>query len=202
MLKRTMLAVALTLGAALTAHADPYVFDKAHSYVGFTIRHMTISRVNGAFNDYDGQIDYDPKEMSKSSVEITIKTASVDTRNSGRDDDLKRDGFFFVDSFPTITFKSTKVTPKDSTKFEITGDLTIRGITKPVTLQAEKLGQITDPRGGTKLGFTATTTINRLDFGVGNSSALPGGGLMLGRDVDISLEVEAGTPRPPENKTN
>ena len=180
--------MAATAGAVL---ADPvtYQIDPAHSQVGFNVRHF-FSHVPGRFNDFEGAVTYDDKDVAKSSVEITIKTASIYTNNDRRDNHLRSNDFFAADSFPTITFKSTKVTPAGENKFKVDGNLTIRGITKPVTLDATFLGAGNVGMGGLRAGWEATTTVNRKDFNVSWNRVLDQGGTMLGDDVAIQLGVE------------
>jgi polyisoprenoid-binding protein YceI len=189
--RHLLIAVALVLAVAAGAHAETYTIDVAHSSVGFSVRHMMISRVPGVFHEFAGTVNFDPADTSNWSVAVTIQAASIDTRNEQRDTHLKSNDFLAVDSFPTIVFKSTKVIPKGNGKFDVLGNLTLRGVTKPVTLSAELLGELNDPQMGKRIGFAATTRINRLDFGVAWSKVLETGGLMVGADVDIDLGVEA-----------
>jgi polyisoprenoid-binding protein YceI len=189
-------SAALLVATAGAVLADPvtYQIDPTHSQVGFNVRHF-FSRVPGRFNDFEGAVTYDDKDVAKSSVEITIKTASVYTNNDRRDNHLRSNDFFAADSFPTITFKSTKVTPAGENKFKVDGNLTIRGITKPVTLDATFLGAGNVGMGGLRAGWEATTTVNRKDFNVSWNRVLDQGGTMLGDEVAIQLGVE-GMKRP------
>src|SRR5215831_12686205 len=200
--------VALALAASIaSATPESFKIDPNHTSVGFSIRHF-FSKVQGRFKEFDGTIQLDSKNVPESSVEVTIQAASINTENEKRDADLRSANFFEVDKFPTLTFKSTKVT-LDAGKtalatgdhFKIAGDLTIHGITKPVTLDATFLGSGTVGIGGsamgTRAGFEATTTINRQDFGIKWNKALDNGGTLLGDDVAIQLNVEAGTAPPP-----
>lgn len=190
-------AVALLLAvSAVTATAEPRPFriDPAHSLVGFNVRHF-FSRTPGRFKEYSGTVMLDEKNLAASSVEVTIQAASIDTENERRDKDLRSPNFFHVDSFPTLAFKSTKVVPGPEKSFLVYGDLTIRGVTKPVTLEATMLGVGEVAMGGrpprTIAGFEAKTTINRKDFGIVWNQVLDKGGTMLGDDVAITLQVEA-----------
>ncbi|HEY3215343.1 MAG TPA: YceI family protein [Candidatus Eisenbacteria bacterium] len=182
--------------AAATALAEPapLKIDPNHSQVEFTIRHF-FSRVQGRFNEFAGTILYDDKNLASSSVNVTIQTRSIFTNQDRRDNDLRSPRFFWADSFPTLTFKSTKVIPGEGTKFKVEGNLTIRGATKPVILDAEFLGMgavgIEGQSMGTRAGFEATTTIDRKDFGVVWNQTLDQGGTMLGDDVSIHLAIEA-----------
>lgn len=193
---RLLLASLLSLTAA-TAFAEPVTFeiDPTHSQIAFSIRHF-FSKVPGRFNEFEGKIQLDDKDASKSSVNVNIKTASIDTHNERRDNHLRSNDFFAADSFPTITFKSTKITPGAEGKMRIDGDLTIRGVTHPVTLDAAFLGSGTMGPMGKVAGWEATTTVNRKDFNVSWDRVLDQGGTMLGEDVAITIGIEARTPRP------
>ncbi len=186
---------AILLAAPLAAAPVPFKIDPAHSQVSFTIRHF-FSRVPGRFNEYSGTLQLDEKDLARSSVEATIQAASIFTNNERRDKDLKSSNFFSVDSFPTLTFKSTKVTPGEGGKLTIDGNLTIHGVTKPVTLQGSFLGagQMNLEGGysaGYRASFEATTTIDRKDFHIVWNKTLDQGGTMLGDDVAITIGVEA-----------
>ena len=196
MLRRPALAACMVVVAAISAQAETYTIDLAHSHVAFSVRHMMISKVPGKFEDFSGTIHFDPADTSKWSVAVTIKTASINTGVVNRDNHLRSPDFFAADSFPTITFQSTKIVPKGGDKFDIVGNLTIRGVTKPVTLNAEMLGMVEDPRMGKRIGFAATTTIDRMDFGASWNKTLETGGLVVGHDVNIDLGVEAYIPKP------
>jgi len=194
---RLLLASLFILGAAV-AQAEPttLVIDQGHSQVDFSIRHF-FSRVHGRFNEFEGTIVYDDKDASKSSVDVTIKAASINTNQDRRDADLRSSNFFAVDSFPNLTFKSTKVTPNGEGKLKVEGDLTMRGITHPVTLDASLLGIGPAGPNGKITGWEASTTINRKDYNIVWNRTLDQGGTMLGDDVAITLNIEARTPRPP-----
>jgi len=190
-------SVALLAATGTAVLADPvtYQIDPSHSQVGFNVRHF-FSRVPGRFNEFSGSVTYDDKDVSKSSVDVVIKTASINTNNDRRDNHLRSPDFFAADSFPEITFKSTKVTPgSDKTKFKVDGNLTIHGITRPVTLDATFLGAGSVGQMGMRAGWEATTTIDRKDYHVLWNRVLDQGGTMLGDDVVINLGVE-GMKRP------
>ena len=193
---RTYLAAALfAVAPALTVSAaDTYAVDKAHSEVLITVKHL-VSRVSGNFQDFDGKIVIDRAKPEASSAEFTIKATSINTNNARRDDHLRTPDFFDVAKFPEISFKSTKVQPKGKDAFEVTGDLTMRGVTKPVVLAVSFLGDIKDQMGNDKAGFEATTTINRKDFGVLWNKALDQGGYVLGDDVKVTVNLEAAKPK-------
>lgn len=191
------IAVAFAL-LALTAvglQAEEWKVDKAHSSVNFTVRHMLVSKVNGQFTDFDGTVDLDRGDMSKSSVSFVIKSASISTGNERRDGDLRGENFFLVDSFPEITFKSTQVIPTTENKYKLVGNLTVRGVTKEVTFDATANGFIDTPRGE-RSGFSATTTINRMDYGIKWDAALDNGGLVVSNEVKINVELELVKPKP------
>ncbi len=168
--------------------AGTWVLDPVHSEVGFSVRHMMISKVKGTFQNFEGTIITAEKPLD-SSVVATIEAASINTKNKQRDEHIRSGDFLLVDEFPEITFKSTSVRFDDG-DFFIDGDLTIRGVTKPVTLDFD-LGGFAEGPGGKKLGGSATTTINRQDFGVAFNAALETGGVMLSDEVNVTIEVQA-----------
>ena len=185
--------------AAATAPAGPvdpnaWRIDVGHSDLSFSIRHF-VSRVRGGFGQWSGTIVVDTLNLGRASVDVTIQAASIDTQNGNRDNDLRSANFFEVEKYPTITFKSTKVEGK-ADDLTVTGDLTIRGVTKPVVLKGRYLGSTVDNRGGRRIGFEATTTINRLDYGVTWNRMAEGGGAMLGDDVRIDIVVAGTQPAP------
>ena len=190
----TALAVFAVAPAALAAQAAPaaaglptWSIDVAHSEVNFRIRHF-MSRVSGTFTDWSGTIQGDPANWSGGSVTATINVASVDTRQERRDADLRSGRFFAVDSFPTITFVSRSVVQAGDS-LTVSGDLTMRGATKPVVLKGMVLGVMPGERP--RAGFEVTTILNRIDYGVMYNRVLEGGGTMLGDDVEIRINVEA-----------
>ena len=191
MLRKLMLAGVILVLVSATASADSYKIDRSHSSVGFAVSHLGLGKVRGEFRDFTGVIDYDTGDISKSKVEATIQMASIDTRDSSRDAHLKSGDFFSADSFPTMTFKSTKVTDKGKGKLEIVGDLTLRGTTKPVTLDAEMVGAVDDPWGNKRMGFSARAKIDRMEYGVKWNKLLDAGGFVAGHDVDIQIEIES-----------
>ena len=184
------LAVALLVPAA--GHASTWELDSNHSTIGFAIRHMMISTVRGQFRTFTGKATGDPKTPDKAQIEATIDAGSIDTANAKRDEHLKSPDFFDVAKFPTITFKSKSIVAAGPGKAKITGDLTMHGVTKEVVLDVEGgTDVIKDPMGNTRAGAHATTKINRKDFGISYNKTLDGGGLMVGDDVDITIDVEA-----------
>ena len=184
----SLAAVAVLLAPA-AAFAGTWDIDAVHSAVGFKVRHF-FTKVPGEFTDFQGTIDFDPEKPAEAKVNVVIKTASINTNNEKRDNHLRTDDFFSAEKHPEITFKSTEVRKNDD-GYEVDGILTIRGIEKAVTLQAEFLGAGPDGSGGTRAGFTATTTIDRKEFGVNWNKTLDHGGALLGDEVAINLDVEA-----------
>jgi len=183
------LATALSLpGAAANSN---WQIDPAHSSAQFSVRHMAISTVRGAFSKVSGTVALDDKDISKSTVDVSIDANSVDTRVPDRDNDLRSDKFFDAAHHPSITFKSKKVEQVAPGKLKVTGDLTIRGTTKEVVLDVEgPTAPMKDPWGNTRTAATATTKINRQDFGVKWNAALDNGGVVVGDDVSIVIDVE------------
>jgi polyisoprenoid-binding protein YceI len=190
-MKFRTLAVAAFLVTASSLFAETFNVDKAHSEATFQVRHM-MSKVSGRFDDFSGKINADRANPAASSVEFTMKTASINTGNADRDKDLRSANFFDAEKNPEITFKSTKiVASKKKDLYEVTGDLTMHGVTKRVTLPVEFNGFGKDPWGGERAGFSLTTTLNRKDYGVNWNKALDNGGVLLGDDVTININIEA-----------
>jgi polyisoprenoid-binding protein YceI len=187
-----LLAVLCICGSALAA--DEFKIDPVHSSVRFTVKHMMISTVPGRFGDFAGTILLDDKDLSKSSVNVTIKSASISTDNAQRDTHLKSADFLDAEKFPEITFQSKSVAKKGDA-YVAHGTLTIRGVAKEVDLPFSLSGPVTGPRGK-MLGADASLTINRMDYGVSWSRSLDGGGLVVSNDVKIEINVEARTPPP------
>jgi len=186
----------ITAGMVLVAgaiQADTWKVDPAHSSVNFSVKHMVISTVRGKFTSFEGEATWNGKDFSAAAVTVTADAKSISTDNQKRDDHLRSSDFFAADSFSTVTFKSTVVSPAQDGKFTLTGDLTIRGVTKPVTFDAELTGTV-EAWGSERAGFTAAATINRQDFGVSWSKALDNGGLVVGNDVRITVEMELTKP--------
>jgi polyisoprenoid-binding protein YceI len=169
--------------------------DRAHSDVHFTVRHMVISKVRGRFQKWDGTLAYDPDNPASSRVEITIDAASIDTNDEKRDGHLRSADFLNAEKHPSLTFKSTKIEPKGKDKFLLHGDLTIRDVTKPVAIEVEHLGQAKDPWGQTKALFSGKLTIQREEFGAKWNQALEAGGVLVGKNVDIDIELQAIAPK-------
>lgn len=186
-MKRFTLLPILTLLMTLTfAQAADYMLDKAHSHVEFKVKHMMISNVSGDFKDFDAVIAYDEKGKKLTKLEGTVQVASIDTGIEKRDNHLRSDDFFAADKHPKMTFKMTKA-DGDS----VTGDLTIRGVTKTVTLDMDFGGVATDPWGNERMGFELNGKINRKDFGLSWNKALETGGVLVGDTVKITIAIEA-----------
>jgi polyisoprenoid-binding protein YceI len=173
-----------------TTTSRTYAIDPAHSEVGFAVRHLMISKVRGYFTGFAGKITLGPTGEVPTKIEASIDATTVSTRQDKRDVHLKSADFFDTDKYPRITFISTSVTGSGS-EFAATGDLTIRDVTKSVTLKGEVGGTTTDPWGNFRVGYSVTTRINRKDFGVNFNAPLETGGVMLGDDVDITIEISA-----------
>ena len=184
-----VLAAVLMLGGARPASATTYTIDQDHSTVSFKIRHL-FSKVDGTFNQFEGTFEYVPGHPEQWRAEATIQAASIDTRVDKRDNHLRSADFFEVDTYPTITFKSTSITDVTDKTAKLHGLLLLHGTEKPVDLDLTILGEGKDPWGNMRSGFTATTRINRKDFGIIWNKALETGDLLLGDDVDITLEIE------------
>jgi len=195
---RRAVALAALLAVPPTLGADTFVVDKGHSEVGFQIRHM-MSKVRGRFTDFEGRIEMDRTKPQASSVELTIQAASIDTANANRDKDLRGADFFDVEKYPTITFKSSRVTPKGKDAYDITGTLTMRGVSKEITLPVTFLGIMKNQRGVDSAGFETAVTLNRKDFGITWNRTLDAGGVLLGDEVYVSIDLETRkeAPAPP-----
>jgi polyisoprenoid-binding protein YceI len=165
--------------------------DIAHSAIHFSVRHMVVSKTRGRFSRFSGQLEFDPDNPEAAKVDVTIEPASIDTADAQRDGHLRSADFFDVEKFPVASFKSTAVEDLGGDKYRISGDLTIRGITKPVAFDATYEGSGKDPWGGERAGFSAGTTIDRRQFGLEWNKALETGGVLVGEKVELSLEVEA-----------
>jgi polyisoprenoid-binding protein YceI len=193
---RRAVALAAVLAASPAMGAETFVIDKGHSEVGFQIRHM-MTKVRGRFTDFAGRIEADRAKPQASSVELTIQAASIDTANATRDQDLRGADFFDVEKYPTITFKSTRMTPKGKDAYDVTGTLTMRGVSKEITLPVTFLGIMKNQRGVDSAGFETAVTLNRKDFGIVWNRALDAGGVLLGDEVYVSINLETRQEAPP-----
>jgi polyisoprenoid-binding protein YceI len=192
MKRLTLVAAFAALSLPAFARAATYDIDPVHSTVSFKVKHLMVSWVRGSFKKFSGTIDYDAKNPGATALAASIDASSIDTGNGDRDGHLKSPDFFDVAKFPTLDFKATKVKPAGKNKFTVTGDLTMHGVTKPVSLVVEGLGtEVTDPWGNVKIGASGTAKLNRKEFGLSWSKALEAGGVVVGDDVEIVLDIEA-----------
>ena len=167
-----------------------YAIDASHSQVGFSVKHMMFSTVRGNFRGFEGTIEVDNDNPANSTVNVTIDASSVSTGDDKRDEHLRSADFFDVANYPTLTFKSTSIDFKDAEDFTINGELTMHGVTQPVKIKAEQTGEGTNPWGVDVAGFEGSTKINRKDFGLGWNATLEKGGVLVGEEIKISLELE------------
>jgi polyisoprenoid-binding protein YceI len=198
-LSRFALLAGLTATISLSAGAatSEWKLDPQHSSAQFAVRHLAISTVRGAFSKVTGTVALDDKDITKSTVDISIDVSTVDTREPARDNDLRSDRFFDVAHFPTMTFKSRKVEQVAPGKLKVTGDLTIRGVTKEVVLDVDgPTAPVKDPWGNQRVAVNATTKINRQDYGVKWNATMDNGGVVVGDDVNITIDAELVKPAP------
>lgn len=167
-----------------------YTIDPTHSRIGFVTRHAMVTKVRGSFNDFEGTATTGAG-LADASIELTAQVASIDTRNADRDQHLQTGDFFATDAFPTLTFRSTEVTAADADTLRVTGDLTIKGTTRPVAVDFDFEGAATDPFGNERIGFEGRTSINRSDFGLTFNAALETGGVLVSEKVELEFEVSA-----------
>jgi len=188
-MKKLLLLAVLVFGTYAFAETQTWQIDPAHSAAKFSVRHLGISTVRGGFEKTSGTVAYDPADLSKTAIDATIDTASVNTRIQMRDNDLKGPNFFDVTKFPTITFKSKKVESAGQGKLRVTGDLTMHGVTKEAVLDVDgPSAPITDPYGNSRMGASASTKINRRDFGVNGAATA------VGDEIEIVLDIEMTRP--------
>lgn len=190
-----IVCTALAIGVPATSLADTYLIDKDHTSVTFQIRHL-FTKVTGRFDSFEGKVNFDPAKPEQTKVEGSIDTKSINTNVEKRDAHLRSDAFFDVEKYPKITFVSTKVTDVDPKALsgKLHGNLTIHGVEKPVVLDVQFLGRGKDPWGNEKAGFSATTKINRKDFGLNWNETVETGGLLVGDDVEIEISAEGNVP--------
>lgn len=193
-----LLIAALSVAPASMVSAAPtpaametYKVDAEHTNIGFRVSHLVFTKVPGRFNKFEGSLSLDRADLTKGSVTLTIDAASIDTNEPARDKHLKSDAFFDVERFPKITFQSTRVRQIAQNKFQVEGNLTIRDVTKQVTMDVDVLGFGPDGYGAFRAAFEAHARINRQDYGVSWNDVVEGGGLMVGNDVEINLSIEA-----------
>jgi len=187
----TALAAALNFPAAAAAATSTWQIDPAHTAAGFAVKHLMISTVRGQFKGITGTVNWDDQDITKSTVDVTIDANTVDTSEPNRDKDLKSGNFFDVAKYPAITFKSKKVEPVSAGKLRVTGELTIHGVTREVVLDVEgPTPPVKDPWGNSRVAASATTKINRQDYGVKWNANMDGGGVVVGDDVNITIDLE------------
>jgi polyisoprenoid-binding protein YceI len=175
------------------AFAAEYAIDKVHSSIGFAIRHMMVSKTTGTFNDFDGTIKFDPKDLGASMFDITIKAATIDTKNEARDGHLRSADFFEVETYPLIVFRTKKIVHQDGDVYLLTGDLTMKKVTKEIEVPVTVLGPVKNPMTGVEsIGLEAHVKVDRQDYGVNWNKTLDNGGLLIGNDVDVTVAIEAG----------
>ncbi|AKU92894.1 hypothetical protein AKJ08_3281 [Vulgatibacter incomptus] len=185
------IAAAIAIGAPAMSTAASYQIDPTHSTAQFKVRHMMVSHVRGEFTALSGTIQFDKNAPEKIAIDATVDATTINTRDAKRDGHLKSADFFDVEKFPSLTFKSKSAKAAGPNKLEVLGDLTMHGVTKTVTLVVEGLeNEVKDPWGGVRMGATGTTKVNRKDFGLNWNAALEAGGVMVGDDVTITIDVE------------
>jgi len=183
------LVIASLILSTHPALASDYSIDKSHSRIGFQVRHL-LSKVSGEFKDFEGEFSFDPEKLTASKANMTIHAPSINTNEAKRDEHLRSANFLDVEKFPKVAFVGKKVTASGDKKYKLEGDFTLHGVTKPVTFDVEYLGTDKDPWGNVRAGFTATTTINRKDFGVQWNKVLESGRVLVGEEVTVNIEVE------------
>ena len=177
--------------ATLADLSGTYTLDPAHTRIGFVARHAMVTKVRGSFNEFEGSAVVDAEDFARSSAQLTIQGASIDTRNEQRDGHLKSNDFLGLEEHPQITFTSTAVRQTGATSLELTGDLTIKGVTRSVTVPFEFEGAATDPFGNLRVGFEGSTVINRTDYGMNFNAALETGGVLVSEKITLEFEVSA-----------
>ena len=177
--------------ATLSELTGTYALDASHTRIGFVARHAMVTKVRGAFNEFEGTAVLDGDDPSRSTASVTIQAKSIDTRNAQRDEHLRSNDFFAMDEFPTLEFVSTAVRRTGDTEFEVDGDLTIKGTTRPVTIPFTYEGSAKDPFGNTRVGFEGSVVVNRKDWGIEWNAGLETGGVLVGEKVTLEFEVSA-----------
>lgn len=180
-----------TTTTALTDLSGTWTLDPAHTRIGFVARHAMVTKVRGSFNEFEGTVVFDGAAADRSSLTVTIQTASIDTRNAQRDGHLRSNDFLAIEEFPEITFAATRVVPTSPSTLEVTGALTIKGVSRDVTVPFDYEGAATDPFGNLRAGFDGSITINRTDFGITWNAALETGGVLVSDKIVLEFEVSA-----------
>jgi polyisoprenoid-binding protein YceI len=188
--KKYILSAAILFLWGAVGHAATYTIDPSHSRMGFAVKHLMGTEVQGQFNEYEGTVEYDPADPGATKVDVTIQAASIDTNEAKRDEHLRGADFLKTEEFPTITFKAAGVNKTDS-NYVIVGDLTIKGVTKTISIPSQLAGPIQSPFGGEVMAITGETVVNRQDFGVSWNKILDNGGLLVGDEARLIINVEA-----------
>ena len=181
----------MTVTTAAETLTGAYVIDPSHSRIGFVARHAMVTKVRGSFNDFEGTGYFDATQPQNSRLELTVQAKSIDTRNGQRDDHLRSNDFFAMEQYPIITFVSTGVSPAADGVYELTGDLTIKGVTQSVTVPFTFDGLATDPYGNLRAGFEGSVVVNRKDWGVSWNAGLEAGGVLVSDKIPPELEISA-----------
>jgi len=192
-LARITMALALSIALGLPASAATYQIDPVHSSIGFSVSHLMVSKTDGVFTEYTGAIAFDPDNLESANFQATIQVSSIDTRNEKRDGHLRSPDFFDADSFPTIEFQSTAL-KGDGPEYVLEGNLTIRGVTRQLSLPVTISGPVQTPMGFSAIGISGQTVINRQDFGVSWNKQMDQGGLVVGDEVTIIINIEGHNP--------
>ena len=174
-----------------TTVTGTYAIDPSHSRIGFVARHAMVTKVRGSFNEFEGAGYFDAEEPTNSHLQLTIQAASIDTRNADRDGHLRSNDFFDMEHYPEVAFASTGIAQVDDVTYRVTGDLTIKGVARPVTIDFEYTGSAVDPFGYQRIGFEGATTVNRKDWNVNWNAALEAGGVLVSEKVTLEFEVSA-----------
>jgi polyisoprenoid-binding protein YceI len=181
----------MSLATDHTTATGTYTLDPGHSRIGFVARHAMVTKVRGSFNEFQGSGSFNAEDPAQSQLQLTIEAASIDTRSADRDAHLRSNDFFDMENHPQITFVSTAVAAVDDTTFRVTGDLTIKGVTKPVSVDFEYAGTAVDPFGNTRLGLEGSVVVNRKDWGLEWNAPLAAGGVLVSEKVTLEFEVSA-----------
>ena len=181
----------MTTVTAPSTVTGTYAIDASHSRIGFVARHAMVTKVRGSFNEFEGSGYFDADQPANSHLELVIETASIDTRNADRDGHLRGNDFFDMDQYPKITFRSTSVEQTGHAEYRVTGDLTIKGITKPVSVDFDYTGAVVDPWDNQRIGLEGNTTINRKDWGVNWNASLEAGGVLVSEKVTLVIDISA-----------
>ena len=168
-----------------------YAIDPTHSRIGFVARHAMVSKVRGSFNEFEGSASINGEDPSRSSVSLTIQAKSIDTRNEDRDAHIRSNDFFSMDEFPEITFASTSIVTREDDTYTVTGDLTMRGVSRAISFDLEHTGSAIDPWGNLRVGFDGSVVVNRKDWGINWNAGLEAGGVLVGEKVTLEFEIAA-----------